>query len=549
MLPYQEVAVLDRNAEHLGIPTPLLMEQAGHAVAELAVTNWDLDEKTVCCFCAKGNNGGDGFVAARYLLQDRRCRCRLNLILTADPDQIHTDLARRNFERLAQFASGELSGDGADDEERLRVVTAPSVEEVDALLDDAELVLDAMLGVGLKGRLRSPVDGYVRAINRSGVPVLAVDAPTGLGTPEMTHPALTATFHDTKIGMDESSCGEIAVVDIGIPESASCYIGPGELVYYPRSSPDAYKGKNGKLLVIGGGPYTGAPALAGLAALRTGVDLVFIATPARAFSTIASFSPSFIVHALGEGDEIERGDESEGGWTAPRAHFIASDTDRLAEYAEGVDAVVLGPGIGRHAATIEMVHALLPRLLARDIPVVVDADGLYALSVDPYPDALLDRIERGDEGRETTQEHAAGYEPPLSMVLTPHAQEFARINGDDGALDASMSMRERCDAAQRLAKRLGVTIILKSRIDIVTDGVRLKRNRTGNPGMTVGGTGDVLAGVVGALLAKRVAPYNAARIATWLNGTAGDRVFETRGYGMLPTDIIDQLPSVLQSEL
>ncbi|UCH89329.1 MAG: NAD(P)H-hydrate dehydratase [Thermoplasmata archaeon] len=504
MLEFQEVMVLDRNAEALGVPTSTLMENAGLVVAGFIKNRYIKAGKLkksppeIVIFCGPGNNGGDGFVAARYLHKE----ASVKIVLTASSEGIKTELAKHNFDKIPKDISVEAN---------------PSNEDTASILENANLIVDAMLGVGLTGELRSPYSDYIDLIIRSNLPVVAVDAPTGLGTPTALKPTHTVTFHDSKIGMNEDNSGEIVIAPIGIPEEAARYIGPGELVvYYPRPAEGSHKGQNGRLLIVGGGPYTGAPALAALAALRTGVDLVHIATPSRCVTPISAFSPNFIVHELkGSGGE-----------------FIGpEDQKKVMELCSFCDACVLGPGIGRNKATETFVKNFLGE---SEIPIVLDADGLFALS------------SMGENELKV---------PGKGWIITPHFTEFIRLvktylkqivendsNSEENLTPDSPDIEDLC---KELSARLGAVVVLKGKEDIVCDSEHLKLNRTGNPGMTVGGTGDVLAGIIGALAAKNVSLYNSARIGTFLNGYAGDITWSELGPGLTSTDIIDKLPAVL----
>jgi NAD(P)H-hydrate epimerase len=303
-------------------------------------------------------------------------------------------------------------------------------------------------------------------------------------------------LHDIKEGMNDSNSGKIDVVDIGVPKDAERFAGPGEYVYYPIPRPDSHKGENGRVLIIGGGPYTGAPTLAGMGAYRIGVDLVHVATPEPSFMTISSYSPNFIVHRM------------------PGSVFTDCNMDQVLGLTGLVDAVLIGSGIGRDPLSQEAVRDFVKEC---NKSMVIDADAFSALSVDP---GLL----KGKKG-----------------IVTPHSREFATLFGK--AL--SRDLEERATEVKDAASLIGMTVLVKGMIDVISDGKRIKFNRTGNPGMTVGGTGDVLAGICVGLLAKGVDPFDAARMAAYTNGSAGDLAFNDRCYGLLATDVIDNIPSVM----
>jgi hydroxyethylthiazole kinase-like uncharacterized protein yjeF len=473
MLPYSEFRILDINAESLGVPTSLLMENAGGAVAKTVSERFGV-HKRILVLCGTGNNGGDGFVAARHLRGDNK----VSVLLARPAAEIKTDISKVAFQSVKDLVIGNASLD----------------------LSDFDVIVDALLGTGVKGHLSEPYSSLIDRINHSSRPVVAVDVPSGFGADKSVRPTVTVTFHDAKEGMTKDNSGEIVIVDIGIPPDAAKYVGPGEFVHYPIPSPDSHKGMNGRVLIVGGGPYTGAPALAGLGAYRIKVDLVRIATPARSYLPVAGYSPNFIVHEL-SGDVL-----------------TDSDVPAVIDLIRSVDAVLIGPGLGSAEETLLAIRKIVK---ACDKPLVIDADAITAVSQDRS-------VLEGKVG-----------------VVTPHAGEFTTLSG--GKLPAGYEQRRK--PAMDLADTIGFTVLLKGRIDVIADAHRSKLNRTGNAGMSVGGTGDVLAGQVVGLLARGVAPYDAARIAAYVNGAAGDLAYETLGFSLLATDVIDRIPLVLKQQL
>lgn len=486
MIPGSEVRVLDKNADFLGVPPEKLMETAGKNVAEFILSKYK--GKKILVLCGTGNNGGDGFVAARYISQHQP----VTVFLVGTEKKIRTNLAKKNFVKLK---SGDVKVFDITDEKKLS-----------GLIEGSDVIADAMLGIGLSGDLREPFRSIVDMIHaQKKKKIVSVDIPSGLGTNLSVHPHHCITFHAMKEGMNKKTCGDIIVVDIGIPSDASLYIGPGDLsVYYPRPKKNSHKGDNGKVLVVGGGPYYGAPVLSALATLRTGADLVYIATPQETARRISCFSPNFIVHPLQGQDTITK-----------------DDIPDIEHYVEKSDAVILGPGMGNASETRDAVPKLVKKILEMDKPLVLDADGLKALSK-----------------KRDILKHS-------KTVITPHAGEFTIFTSDLIPED----IEQRKKLVSSWAKKLDITIFLKGSIDIISDGRITKLNRVHNEAMTVGGTGDVLAGIIGALLSKRVRGMNAARIAAFLNGEAGNRAFSKRSYGLLATDIIEEIPLVLKEYL
>jgi len=483
MISEAEIKVLDRNSEYFGVPTLHLMENAGKGVAEFVKYTVKSTKKNILILCGAGNNGGDGFVAARYLTQYYKVA-----IFLADT-KIKTEIAQKNYQKLQTYD--------------VKIFT--SSHDIDTLLAENDILIDALLGTGLTGELKEPYASIVKKINATqNKTIVSVDVPTGLGTTQSVTPDHTVTFHDIKEGMHKKNSGNIQIIDIGIPQEAITYVGPGELsVYYPRPVKKSHKGDNGILLIIGGGPYIGAPALCGIAALRTGVDLVYIATPKRSWKSVAAFSPNFIVKDL---------------------HYdilTKNDIPSIEELLHKCTAVVLGPGLGTAEETEDAIIPLIKRITTEKKPLVLDAD-----AIKPVGENLL-CIKNS------------------TIVVTPHVGEFKKLTG----ITLSQDINTRINAVKEWAEKIGITIFLKGYIDVLSDGINIKQNKVHNEAMTVGGTGDVLAGIIGALLSKGVKPFNAVRIAAFLNGEAGNEAFQKKSYGLIATDIVDEIPAVLKKYL
>ncbi len=480
MLTLKEAKALDLNAQALGITAEQMMEKAGKAVADAALSDFPKVKK-ILVFCGAGNNGGDGFVAARHLAKSGR---KIDVVLAAAPEQIRTPESRRNFEKM--YGAGVKF----------------SHWRIGAKID-CDLIIDALLGFGAIGELKEPYKSCAAAINKSGAPVIAVDVPTGLGTAGAIKPKITVTFHDEKEGMNGKS-GKIIVADIGVPAEARDFVGAGDLkVFYPIPRQDSRKGDNGVVLVVGGGPYTGAPALAGMAAYRTGADIVYLAVPERIWQIIAGYSPNFIVHAL-SGDVIR-----------------PEHVNDIAALSKKCNAVVIGNGAGSDELT---VNALAECIRKIEKPMVVDAEGITAL-------ALLSKHVKNTKNK--------------TIVATPHAGEFERLTSE--RLPADVNARAK--VVKKWAAKLGITLLVKGQVDVISDGNRVKFNKIHNAGMTVGGTGDVLAGIAGELLAKGVEPFYAAALAAYLNGSAGNLAFMEKWYSLLATDVVEKIPEALRDTL
>jgi NAD(P)H-hydrate epimerase len=474
MISAREVAVLDANAEALGVPRKQLMESAGNAVARAVRSLTDRGAR-VTVVCGRGNNGGDGAVAARYLADHD-----VTVHLLGRAETISTHIARENWNALVE---AEMDADEVGD-------------STDLDLGDPDLVVDAMLGTGITGALCEPERTAARAMNESNATVLSVDVPSGVDadTGEAFAGAVDAdhvvTFHDDKPGLADLDA-EVSVEPIGIPEAAERFVGPGDLLRLGRES-ESHKGDHGEVLVVGGGPYTGAPTLAARAALRAGADLVRVACPKGIAREVQGFSEDLIVLPFaGE-------------------HLLPGHVQRLTAQASEHDAVVFGPGLGDHEDTLAAVRSFLDGYTGT---AVVDADALQVV-----PEV----------------------ETEATLVCTPHQGELVKMGGE-----TSEDWHERADLVERFAADLGHVLLVKGAYDVVSDGERTRVSRTGNPGMTVGGTGDVLAGMTGALSCV-LPPEHAAAVAAYANGRAGDIAVEERGYGLLATDLIETLPHALR---
>lgn len=470
-IPPEEVKVLDINSRHLGVRTLTLMENAGAAVARHLADRYPSGTK-VAILCGRGNNGGDGFVAARHLGTTSPVE-----VFLVEPDApVATSIAAANLERVQ-----------------------PMVRRIEAFdTKHHDLVVDAMLGVGLRGKPREPYASVIKKINRRRKPVVSVDVPSGWPSELRVRPQETVTFHAPKKGMNKKNSGRIVVADIGIPADAERYCGPGDFSLLPRRRPDAHKGDAGRVLVIGGGPYTGAPAFTGMAAMRSGVDLVFVATPEPAALPVAVHSPDLIVKSL-DGDIL-----------------LERHVPELLKSTKDIDVVAIGPGLGSASETIDAIQRFVQGCTK---PMVIDADAIGACG--QKPQVLRKK----------------------KVVITPHASEFAKLNGKPLGTDDPDRRGEKVRSA---AAKLKATLLLKGPVDVISDGSTVKLNRTGNNALAVGGTGDVLTGLVAGMVAQGAEGFHAARIGAFAMGLAGDLAFEERSYGLVASDVIEKIPVVIR---
>ncbi len=463
----EEMKALDVNCRYFGLLPLQLMENAGAALAREVRTR--ASGKKIAIVAGKGNNGGDAFVAARHLVGFETV-----VYLLGRSKDITTEEARGNWNILARLGFN------------LEEVTDPH----DMQLSEYDLILDAIFGTGVRGPIKGIEAEAIDAINASSRPVISVDIPSGLGTNKTVKSDLTVTFHRPKPGM----IGDVKVADIGIPAEAEFFVGLGDLWIIGKRSPDAHKGESGRILIIGGGPYTGAPALTAMATLRAGADIATVAAPKNASKIISGYSPNLIVRELSED------------------HLCLQDLDVLKDLIPRHDVVVMGMGLGRHPETKEALARIIP-LCSKT---VIDADALQ-------PDL------------------------PLKGIVTPHAGEFKRISGITLPETHKAYYQERINPLKRYAKETGLVVLLKGRVDLITDGDIVRGNTTGNPGMTVGGTGDVLAGVTAAFYARTTA-LRAATAAAFVNGRAGDLVYVEKDFGMVATDVIEKIPEAMRLE-
>lgn len=495
MITSREMRALEMNSEYYSVSRLQLMENAGRSIADIIASKFKPKNTRVAVFCGSGGNGGDGFVVARHLT------ClgfKVEVILAGKSSEIVDKEARRNWLALQSLKDTITLHEVYDS------TIIPNIK--------AEVVVDALLGIGLKGTLRPPILQLVEKINEMKTFCLSVDVPTGINSDsgevlgDAVKANLTVTFHKTKPGLTKANefTGELIIKDIGLPPEFERFAGPGDvsLVAKPRP-PETHKGDFGKLLVVGGSEvFSGAPALVAMAALRTGVDLTYIAAPEKTAHIISSMSPALITVKL-EGK-----------------HLNSRNTPVIKQYLEASTAVVMGPGLGLHNETKEAVKEIMKLIEESKTPLLLDADGIKAFA---------------EFKREV-------YFP---LVLTPHAGEYEILTGKK----LPKNLEERAEEVQKTARKLGATILLKGHVDVISDGKRVKFNFTGNPGMTVGGTGDVLSGIVGAFLAQGADPFESAVAGAFINGAAGDFVRSEKGYHMIPTDILNWIPRIMDDPM
>ena len=480
------MAALDENCKFYGLIPLQLMENAGANVANEIKKRFTSKGTSVTIVAGKGNNGGDAFAAARHLHG-----FDVKILLLGRSKDLRTEETSRNIRILKEncFDIAEIT-----DSSELKT------------LYGSEVIIDAIFGTGISGKIREPEATAIDLINDSNAFVVAVDIPSGLnpdtGEAEKAVRAdLTVTFHSAKRGLLNAKeyVGELVVADIGIPDGMERLAGPGDVRIVAKREASSHKGDNGRVLIVGGGPFFGAPTLAALAALHAGADWVTIAAPKSVSSIIASMSPNLIVQPLSS--EI----------------LVEKDVPVISNLIKKHDVVVIGMGLGAEEATKKAVGMIIEA--AKNV--VVDADGFYGLHLP------LD------------EKH---------VIVTPHAGELSKIGGMVGRVEVPPEnmMEERIQFVKKFSKLNKVVTLMKGPTDIISDGFRVKLTRKGNAGMTVGGTGDVLAGITGAFFAIASDPFKAATAAAFVNGAAGDIAFADKWYGLLATDVMENIPRVMK---
>src|SRR6476646_691984 len=489
--------------EEIGIPSLVLMENAGRqVVAAIESVHGEQLEGRVAVLCGRGNNGGDGFVVARTLIQRG---VDVAVFLFGLVSEVRGD-ARVNLEILGRLGLTIVE-----------IADSQAWELHSSEIGHCTLIVDAIFGTGLNAPLTGLLETVVADVNAAGIPIVAVDLPSGLSADshepigDSIEAGMTVTLGSPKLSLvlppAEMRAGDIVIADIGIPgEVLDSVEGPRvdlltrgsmrELIT-PRAA-DSHKGDYGRVLIVAGSlGKTGAAHLSAIGALRSAAGLVTIATPASCQRVIAAMAPEYMTEAL---SETADGLDAEG-------------VDRVLEWAR--DVVAIGPGLGAAASTREFGRQLVDRAT---MPMVIDADGLNAFAGDP------DRL-AGREGRD--------------IILTPHPGEMGRLVG----MSTDEVQASRLDIARNFASAHHVYVVLKGhRTVIATPDEKVFINPTGNPGMATGGTGDVLTGMIAAWLAQLLDAEAACKLAVYLHGMAGDLAEADEGeVSMTSTDVAGHL--------
>jgi ADP-dependent NAD(P)H-hydrate dehydratase / NAD(P)H-hydrate epimerase len=483
-----------------GIPSAVLMENAGRATYRLIKDAYLHDRKHLAIFCGKGNNGGDGFVIGRYALRNGY---KLTLFLLGTPSDLKGD-ALLNYNLFTSLGGKVIALSGDD-----------GINKVTDAMDSADVVVDAIFGTGLTKAVKGVEKTVIETINGSGKTIIAVDIPSGidglsgmpLGAAVRAHH--TFTFGCVKTGLllypGAAHCGKVTLIDISLPRSAESILGmDGAVVdsdmlrgFYRHRLPDAHKGSFGNCIVVAGSMgKTGAAAMTTEGALRIGAGLVTLVVP----STLNTILEMKLTEAMTYPVE-------DGGL----GFFPLSAFPTIRQFADDKDVVILGPGMGRRDETSELARKLFAEL---DKPFVVDADGINAFV------GHLDLFK-------TKQQET---------IITPHPGEFGRL--------INKSAREvnddRLTLGRQFAEEYGVTLVLKGAPTITfSSSGDAFFNPTGNPALAKGGTGDVLTGFIGGLLSQGYTALQAVLFGVYLHGSVADKwVAEYTDMDLVAGDLI-----------
>lgn len=478
-----EMRATDKNTEYNHIPTIVLMENAGSKIAEYIINTYP-DKKRVSIYSGTGGNGGDGFVIARHLLNHGY---KVRLFLLSRPENIKNKDSKTNYESIKIISQ-------TDKNLKLSIIT----DSTQIQPDNSDIIIDAILGTGVNGKLRQPISNAVDTINYSPAIVISVDVPSGLNPEDgkvadktvVAH--TTLTLHKMKTGLlkaQQSYVGEIKVLDIGIPRVSEEYVGEGDLLKLKTPKTDSHKGQNGSVLIVGSNPdYIGAVVFAANSCLTQLVDLVYIVAPEESAHIIKQYNPEFIVRGV-------------------KGNVLTMDAfDTINELSKRVDAILIGSGSGISEQTAQLFNRVVSTIKK---PIVIDADALKIVS------------------RELLHEN---------IIVTPHKKEFTVLFESELPQD----LDDKVELLTGLSESYGVTILLKDVVDIITTSDDYKLNKTGNQGMTIGGTGDLLAGLTVALLTQQ-SPFEAAYLASFILGCAADEVLLEKSFNYGVEDILKKL--------
>jgi NAD(P)H-hydrate epimerase len=476
---------LEENCKIFGIDSLTLMENAGREVAR-AVEAKEGKNKKVAIVSGLGNNGGDSFVAARYLSKNNKVK----VFLLGKEEEIKRNEALTNWKRLKNTFVEKV-------EEANEEVLKNEIPKFD-------YCIVAITARGFSEKLKEETKRVIKTLNKIKIKKYSIDIPSGLGDVAIESFA-TITFHKPRKEFfgNEKFFGKQIVVDIGIPKEAEILVGEGDLKSAIKPlSLHVRKRERGYVLIIGGSSlYSGAPALAAFAAdaaLKAGSGSIKIAAPESVCDVIRSYSPEFIVKKV-KGKEFSKG-----------------SIEEIKEMLN-VEAIILGPGIGRSEQTREFVNSFVELKEVREKPMVIDADALNLLDI-----------------KKANREN---------IILTPHLGEFYSLSGKK----VNDKVFEKVLAAYDFVKNLKVTLLLKGHETVIANKEKIKINITSSPSLAVAGSGDVLSGIIASFLARKVDAFTAACAGAYIHGLVGIEAEKIKGMHATPRDFISFIPSVMKN--
>lgn len=491
---------IDRiSIEERGIPSLTLMENAGKSIAVEVINHFDPDK--VAVVCGKGNNAGDGFVAAR-LLCEKNVETIVTVILLSPAEELKGD-AKINYERLPHS---------------IDIIEVNNVEILKEILSEHDCVIDAILGTGIKGKVEGFYADAINTINDSRLNVVSADIPSGLPADggdidgACIRAKLTITMGLPKIGMliqpGIEYTGKVITAEIGFPddllndEKIKINLLTDEMIKnsLPKRPRDGHKGTFGKLLVLAGSSgMGGAGVLCAKSAMRSGVGYVYMLSPQK-------LMPIYETHLI---------EQLKFSLSNSRETFFSEDSfDEIVDISQRCNAFLIGPGLGKNPSTANLVRKLIPAL---DMPIILDADGIDAVCDDTN---ILLNAKR-------------------EVILTPHPGEMSRL----AKMPTSEIQSNRIETAQEFAEKYKCTLVLKGAQTIIADkSGQAYINPTGNTGLAKGGSGDVLAGLIGGLAAQGTSAIDSAICGTFIHGKSADiAAKDINPRSMIPSDIIDYL--------
>ena len=487
---------LEDNAFATGVTIYEMMEVAGKAVSE-EISKYAKKNsiENIVMLTGFGNNGGDSLVAARHLLEEG---FNCSIVLVGDKKRFNSLASQKNYEILIEILP---------EKEWSKIKNKKDVKTILNRINHQSILVDAIFGIGIEGKLREPYKTLIEYLNLNFKgDILSLDIPSGYN-PEtqndiyVKNPKMIICLGRNKIKQGDFSQSSVVVRDIGIPEEAELYVGIGDLKwFFPERKKSSHKRQNGVVTIIAGSKdYIGAPALSGFGAFRTGADLVFIIAPTNIRDIIASYSPDFI--------------------TIPAQENEISSIDIIKAFGYprlNGSAFVIGPGMMNTKTTKDTLLEFLKSKVQRQV--VIDASALSVMEEDHL---------------KQLKSHKS--------ILTPHSGEFTKIFDKKftGVLETDAKIVE------QTAKKWKTTILLKGEKDIISNGLRTKINLTGHPGMTVGGTGDVLTGIVASILSVTDDTFVSASLGAYISGAAGELASKNFGDGLMASDIPDYIHKII----